>query len=361
MNKILYVGWVGYNNLGDELMFDLFKEQLSLLGKEYKIDYVNCEKRYLDNAFCSEYDLIVLGGGSILNGPKFTISPIIIDFLYQALMLDKKIMMWGTGIDWLAASTISALEKKQEITLAIPESLRMKIKTVFSESVWSGVRGPLTLEVFNRIGVSKHMKICGDSAFLLDSGPKSATVINQNQQTIGVNWGTSFDYVYGKNEQHVEDQLASALQELIRQGYKVYFYIVWKGDIDAVKRLYHKVNRNESTVLDTKLYDRHDLMDVMKQFAFTINFKLHANYLSLAAQVPFIALGYRFKIYDFVKSVDLEQQLVAMDGDQIYEEILNAQANIMADRDSILTTMEKYRTLYAKRLQEPFAANLYLE
>lgn len=357
---MLYVGWVGYNNLGDELMFDLFKKQMAFLGDEYQLDHVNCEKRFLNNVSCSEYDLIVLGGGSILNGPQVTISSLIIDFLYQALILDIKIMIWGTGIDWLVESTIPALENKQQIKLDIHENQRMKIKTIFTESVWSGVRGPLTLELFNQIGITDPVQICGDSAFLLDSGSKTAAMTNQGKKIIGVNWRTSFGYVYGQNEQHIEDQLANVLQELIRQGYKVHFYIVWEGDIEAVTGLYHKVNRDESIVLDTKLYDPYDLMELMKQFDFTINFKLHANYLSLAAQVPFIALGYRFKIYDFVKSINLKQQLVATDSDLIYDGILNAHANILSRRNEILTTLEKYKALYTQRLKEPFTANLFL-
>lgn len=356
MKKILYIGWIGYGNLGDELMFNLFKEQILLLGDEYKLDFVNCEKRYLDNISSNAYDLIVLGGGSILNSSHFTISPIIIDFLHDALLLNKKIMIWGTGLDWFSKPTIPILENKDKPSIYISNKLRMKTKTVFTSSEWTGVRGPLTLELFNQFGITENIQISGDPAFLLDYGQKVETRPNQDQKIIGVNWGTTFNYVYGENEQHVEEQLAKALHEFIQQGYKIYFYIVWKGDIEVTKRLYDRVNDKERVVLDTTLYDHKELINVMKDFYSTINFKLHANYLSLAAQVPFIALGYRFKIYDFVKSVDLDQQLVAMDSESIMDELLSAHANITSDREEIITTMEKHRKMYAEKLREPMGS-----
>ncbi|MEK4026742.1 polysaccharide pyruvyl transferase family protein [Sporosarcina sp. FSL W7-1283] len=356
MKKVLYIGWIGYENLGDELMYDLFKEHFAVLGEGYSLDFVNVEMRYLQNISPSDYDLLVLGGGSILNGPNATISPYVIDFLYNAVMLNKKVMMWGSGIDWLPKSSISLLENPQgHFPFNIPDLTREKFRTVFSQSIWAGVRGPLSKEVFDRIDPSNGIEISGDPAFLLNPEKKR----KPEQKIIGVNWGTSFNNVYGQDEEGVEDQLATALQSLIAQGYKVHLYIVWQKDLEASIRLYHKINDSDNVTMPT-LYDQNELMARMQDFQYTINFKLHANYLSLAAQVPFIALGYRFKIYDFIKSIDAESLLVDMDSTTIAEDLLQAHELIVSNKDILMTKIETQRNLYAKRLLEPFAAKLYL-
>ncbi|GKV67349.1 MULTISPECIES: polysaccharide pyruvyl transferase family protein [unclassified Sporosarcina] len=356
MKRVLYIGWIGFENLGDELMYDLFKEHFAVLGEGYSLDFVNVEMKYLKNVSPGDYDLFVLGGGSILNGPGVTISPYVIDFLYNAVMLNKKVMMWGTGIDWLPKSSISLLENPQErFPLNMSDLTLMKIRTVFSQSIWSGVRGPLTKKIFDQIDPSNQIEISGDSAFLLKLERKKIP----DRKVIGVNWGTSFNNVYGQNEESVEDQLALALQTLIAQGYKVHLFLVWQKDMEASVRLYHKINDSDHVTLPV-LYGQNELMERMQDFEYTINFKLHANYLSLAAQVPFIALGYRFKIYDFIKSIEADSLVVDMDSATIAEDLLQVHEQLLSNKDTFMSKIETKRNLYAQRLLEPFAAKLYL-
>jgi hypothetical protein len=92
MNSILYLGWLGYNNLGDELMREIFKELCGeYLGNKYKVTPSPPDIRLDD---IEEYDTIVLGGGSIL-------LPDYINWVHQAMEMDKKIVVWGSGYDWL--------------------------------------------------------------------------------------------------------------------------------------------------------------------------------------------------------------------------------------------------------------------
>lgn len=362
LKKVLYVGWIGYQNLGDELMFDLFKQQFLKLDGSYKLESANIEHQFLKNVSFKEYDLIVLGGGSILSREPYFVHPYTVDILHQALSLNKKIMIWGTGIDWVPKSYIQQLENHEEIPLVVSDDFKLKTREVFEESAWVGVRGPLTSKVLQNFGV-KNIQVSGDPGFLLTNRNLDGDQVppfHHHEKVIGVNWGTTYNFIYGQNEIEVENQLARALNQLIDQGYKVYLFIVWNADLEAAERLYSKLHNKQSAILDKTLYNQEELMNIIQHFAFTINFKLHANYLSLASHVPFIALGYRFKVFDFIKSVDLEDYIISTDQDDITEQILHLEPKIMKDQTAIISKMKMFQSLYSKRIRVPFENHLYL-
>ncbi|MFP3919023.1 polysaccharide pyruvyl transferase family protein [Lysinibacillus telephonicus] len=368
MKKVLYIGWIGYKNLGDELMADIFKQQFSILGESYKLDFVNIEHKYLKNVSPNQYDLIVLGGGSILSGNGNLIHPYIIEYLYNCLTINKKIMIWGSGIDWAPKDYIERLENNVEIPILISNNFSAKIKQVFMESVWSGVRGPLTLKVLEQYGVRKDAHISGDPGFLLkpqvisknEQINKLQSTLQHNEKIIGVNWGTSFNNIYGEDEITVEDQLAVSLNQFIENGYFIYLFSVWRQDFPSIERLYSKLDNKSQVILDRNLYNEYELMDILQNCTFTINFKLHANFISLAANVPFIAFGYRFKVFDFVKSINHEKYLVSTDEQNISEQISQLESDIINNRSTILSNLNVHQTNFRKKIIEPFNNGLYI-
>lgn len=360
MKKVLYIGWIGFKNLGDELMFDLFREHFETLGEKYQLESANIEDRYLRNVLIQDFDLIVLGGGSILSGSGYPIHPYIINYLYRCHLLNKKVMIWGSGIDWAPKSFITLLDENKEVPLSLTEDEKEKLNIVFRESVFSGVRGPLSEKLLKQAGVS-HCHVSGDPGFLLS--PKQLSLPKNNadkEKVIGVNWGTSFNNIYGQDEEKVEQDLAKALNEFIQQGYRIHLYSVWTSDFPAMKRLYSKLQSPEKVKLDLKMYSHDELMELMKEFTFTINFKLHPNYLSLAANTPFIALGYRFKVFDFARSIDFEEFLIPTDSQKIYEELLTLEQNVVQNSKQIKEKMSTYLQMYHEKIKEPFDHGLYI-
>src|SRR5674536_243097 len=102
MKKILYLGWLGFNNIGDELMWEIFRD----LCNEY-LDLAKYEiipsKSDVDLKNIAPYDCIILGGGSLL-------LPGYIDILHQCLKQGKQVMVWGSGYDWADKSFIKIIE-----------------------------------------------------------------------------------------------------------------------------------------------------------------------------------------------------------------------------------------------------------
>jgi polysaccharide pyruvyl transferase WcaK-like protein len=127
-----------------------------------------------------------------------------------------------------------------------------------------------------------------------------------------------------------------------------------------MKRLYSKLTDSTKVTLDETLYNHNQLWSLMQHFNFTINFKLHANYISLVANTPFIALGYRFKIFDFVKSAKLEDYIIATDEKAICERILTLEESIIYHYSSIKIKMKIMLTYYRGKIIKPFEKGLYL-
>lgn len=360
--KILYIGWIGQKNIGDELMWDLFKESFNETIEKGNWELHGTIRKPARDFDLDQFDLIVLGGGSIICGNNIPI-------LHEALRKGKKVMIWGSGIDLIQKNHIPLLEagKKINVHEYFTEDIQNKLVEVIEHAEFAGVRGPLTYELIKQMGANEEkLKMIGDPGLLLkekdkvDETAKHITHPFKGSKMIGVNWGTSFNHVYGGNEKNVEDQLTEALKNFINKGYQIYLYSVWDKDIPAMKRLYKKVNDQENVILDTTLYDVNLLIQLLSQFEFTINFKLHANLISLAANTPAIALAYRFKVYDFAQSVNLNKLVISTDSKHINNKLMDLETIINEERDTIISRVNHKKEEYINMINTPFKQNLYL-
>ncbi|WP_020616166.1 polysaccharide pyruvyl transferase family protein [Paenibacillus daejeonensis] len=363
MKKILYIGWGGHLNLGDEIMLDVFKQRLRSTGNDYQLETVNGELAFLLNANIKDYDTIVVGGGTMFNGLSDIMDVALLELLQDAVRMDKKFLVWGAGVDGLPRSFVSSLLKQESPPFPFPSSLLRNIREVFGASLWSGVRGPLSQAILRQLGVDE-VKMSGDPALLLSKAelqihPYSKEWSNvPKSKIIGVNWGTAHNRIYGTDEIRVENELAAALQDLMKQGYTVYLYTLWEQDQAAAQRLYSKINHNGNVFLNTKICSQDELLNMLDEFEFTINFKLHASCLSLCVGVPFIALGHRFKVFDFAHSVGMERYVLPTDEMDMEESILKMVASMEKTRPFVISQMTAARWRLIEVAEEPFQRRL---
>lgn len=87
MAKLLYLGEIGYRNAGDEVMWDIFKQEARRFISN-ELDVLEaCRQEY---AHISAYDIIVLGGGSLL-------APSYISLLSKAMELKSRSTFGAQG------------------------------------------------------------------------------------------------------------------------------------------------------------------------------------------------------------------------------------------------------------------------
>lgn len=355
MKKILYLGWLGFNNIGDELMWEIFNDLCTeyLDFSKYKIIP---SKSGVDIKDTDPYDCIILGGGSLL-------LPGYIKILHQAMKKGKQILIWGTGYDWADKSFIKVIEDATIPNYLFDFKTEDLLYDIVNNANYVGVRGPLTYALLKSANVNiNKVEISGDVGLLLKGKPipSFSPILQWNKidKIIAVNWGTSYNKIYGQNESILEDQLVSTCKTLIKQGYRIYMYVLWGQDKEPSKRLYNKINLPSSVILDTNVYVGGEIVSILKQCSLAINFKLHANILSTVAEIPFICFGYRFKCFDYMKSLDLNELIVATDSNTIEQNILEIMDYINSNPLMIQQKLTDYSNLYKKRLMTPFLNSL---
>ncbi len=307
------------------------------------------------------FDSVVLGGGSL-------IAPSYISFLYNAMMKNKPVSIWGSGLDKLAGRVgLTCLLRNKPIPASlISQDTKDKITAILNGAQFASVRGPLSHSFLCQLGADPvKLRIGGDPAFLLKPEDAADTfpgerILSRNQAYVGINWGTANNQIYGKNEAYVEDQLALAAKFLINKGYRILMIVVWPKDIPSTERLMDKINMpGKVHLIDS--FSPYEHLAAMKLCRFTINFKLHASIFSAVMRVPFIALGYRFKVFDFGASIASLPFVIPTDSPKILGDIVRLTGEIEKDRPSLIRSMDKELRRYDGRLTDKFFHSLNKE
>lgn len=354
MKKVLYIGWIGFNNLGDELLWHIFRETFTKYLDKDKITLIPSLPR-TDLKNLEEFDTVVLGGGSLL-------LPGYLQILQNAIHRGKSVLIWGSGLDWIEEPTLNLLLNNQLSSLE--QNFKQKdvevLEEVLEHALFVGVRGPLTkkaIEVMVGVEKSGKVKVIGDPALLLQN--TYLLEAQEKEKIIGINWGTTFNRLYGANENLVEEQLVETAKRLINKGYKILIYTVWTNDIPHCERLYNKINDPDNVILDKNLYTEQQLITLLSKCKATINFKLHANLLSLTANVPSIPLGYRFKVFDFAALLGLPDLVVSTSSKNLTADLLDRISMIEKNQ---VEPVQHYKTIqknYTSLLETPFTKHYF--
>lgn len=350
VRKILYVGWIGFNNLGDELMWKVF-EQLSHKHLDANQAQVIPSLPGVDLVDLSPYDTVVLGGGSLL-------VPGYANVAHRAVQQQKRLLVWGSGYDTQQPVQIDSAGRLLESRFGESDKMRQMLREIGRHATFFGVRGPLTYQYLQAAGVEGRLAVSGDPGMLLLPLLTDESPARNQEPVIGINWGTSYNRIYGKNEATVEDALATAARQLIEDGCKLYIYTMWGPDREANKRLCQKIGVPHKTTLDLDVHSHTELMRRLQKMDATINFKLHANVLSAACGVPFVCLGYRFKCFDFTHSLDVSELTVATDEQDLGTRLLNRVRYALEYREAIRHNMAIRQQQMIRCLEEPFLQGL---
>lgn len=348
----MYLGWVGFHNLGDEWMWQLFRSMAERHLDLRRVEVVPSLPG-VDIDDLDRYDTIVLGGGSLLI-PGYT------DRLAKALRMGKRVIIWGSGYDEMSRIGPGPADGRYTDPVREPDGYLETLREVISGAAFAGVRGPWTRAYLEaRQAAADRLLVSGDPAVMTpaDDSPADAGAA-EGGRWIGMNWGTSYGRIYGGREADVEDQLVLAARRLAGEGYKLYLYVMWGPDRGPAKRLYEKINLPEQVIFDPGVHDYPHYLRLMRKFEATINFKLHANVLSAVSGVPFVCLGYRFKSYDLMEGLGLGSRIVPTDEPQLGERAASLLAEAAADRTSFAALLGQHRVRSRALLEMPFREGL---
>ena len=342
IKNILYLGWLGKGNVGDDVLFELFKFMFYKYHPSKSNDIaVNIDAFPIVQNYkvdLSAYDLIVLGGGSLIHLPYW------LNICAEGMRSGIPVVSWGTGFD-------GAYKEKHYHSLKLTENHVDYFKSIYEKFDYLSVRGPFTTKMLTNLGVEKEIHEIGDPALVYVSEifDNHLEVVKEHKHIL-INWGTSHNNIFGRNELFIEEELVTVIRTLILQGYIISIYPIWTEDINAVKRLGQKVNDDRCNVQEV-VYEAKILQKVIQNSYLSINLKLHANILAAAAGRPFISLAYRGKCFDFSTTVDCLDYTIATDA-VTSDRILDLVQNIEHDYDDIVEKFNVAKAKYHPRLIE---------
>src|SRR5690606_33808817 len=250
--RILYVGWVGYGNLGDDLCRDLFIHHVreALGPRGIKAEIRTASHRGISKEALLEFHphLVVLGAGSLMT--LHYLQPII---LAQAHGIPT--ITWGTGFDKLSKQHLyELLMGARRLSFWQDQGLADTFRRAVDGCRWAGVRGPHTLRLLQAAGcASPTLHVSGDPGLCLeppstpeelppglsDSSEWAGALewLSAHDAVVGVNWGTANNHVFGGEELGVQRGLEAVMTRLLRRSYKILLFAVWGPDLSPLRRL----------------------------------------------------------------------------------------------------------------------------
>lgn len=233
IKNILYLGWLGIGNVGDDVLFELFKFMFyKYQSNRSKNTVINIDTLPMVQNYKVDlmtYDLIILGGGSLIHLPYW------LNICVKGMKNKVPIVSWGTGFDGM-------YKEIDYHSIKLTEQHTDYFRSIYEKVNYLSVRGPFTTKMLTNLGVKKQIHEIGDPALVYISELfEDHLVTNNEHKHILINWGTSYNNVFGGNELIVEQELITVIKTLISKGYVITIYPIWTEDIGAVKQLGKKL------------------------------------------------------------------------------------------------------------------------
>ena len=283
--NVAYVGWIGYGNLGDEVMYEQLKAgwpDFNIVHYEYLRREARLARFGLSGSAYFGYGF--LGGGTL-------ISPYNIEFVESLLDQGVTLSTLGTGVG------SSGYESPLEVELEAWKALLPRFDHL-------GLRGPRSVSRLEKLGI-RNACVIGD--FALSMARKKLTE-PANPRKFGLNITLPNDEVYGSGSYPVVTALEEVVRKLTGEGWEPVPIAMALKDIEPTQML---IDRVAAAPVPTRLVTTaEECFSLLEDCSFTIAIRLHAAILSVCVGVPPLMLGYRDKCLDFMESVDLSQWYV---------------------------------------------------
>lgn len=362
MINLLYLGFVGFENIGDQVCCDAFMQRIASYSDDFSVQVYDLIKKPRISDIHSRTPLsgVVIGGGSLLQGTAF-IKP-----ATEAAELGLPLFMYGTGIDYFDEAFVRRLMESGSKTPAPvmfdgKEYLENKLRLILNSCAFIGVRGPLTKRCLSRVADQNAIHIIGDPGLVYNPGHddtlcRTALRFADGRPLAAVNFGGSFGCIFGYDEQRTMFGLVDGIRHLIGRGYAAAVYPMWCNDESVCAKLCRAVGRADACLCLPYTHSADAVCTLLKSAALSIGFKLHSSVLSACMGTPLISLAYRSKCYDFALSVGLHAQYVSTSSFSIGSFIAQREADIAAHPDAQKQALGPLREAYATQHDNFFSA-----
>lgn len=339
-NESIYIGFVGYGNLGDELLYSSIQ---TLFSETTKL-YIPPQSEPLDILISeNHFNSIMLGGGTLIKAPSMHLARL------ETLLKQKPnipLIIFGTGVGDSEMWEIFGFETNKQGWCNIIE-----------QSDFIGVRGPLSKQFLEEWGVKKDIKVVGDPALLF---AQDSIVSKQKSKKIGINLGLSLwkeELIKGQNPQKVMDFGIKLLQYLHQENWEMNFFPMCVEDRDFMIEIIKQTDIREPKIHSFNAVPD-SLFPALEEQDVFIGLKLHSVVLASCVYTPAIMLEYRTKCRDFMCSINREDWTFSTDNlalDTIIPSLLTLYDNIDEQQKMIFNAVQEKKNLleiYAKEVKK---------
>jgi len=289
--KCLYVGHIGYKNLGDEILRD------AIINIFYSYLLIVPQKGLLVRIFeklgLIKFDVLLLGGGTLLLRSEGVLKRI------SAQGYNKK-LVFGTGV------------ANQIFWKDIPDNYGDFSQWIecLNKMDYVSVRGPMSRNILEKLGLKNKVEVIGDPAlyFLREINLNK----KQRNKRLGINVGTSkfgnkSDMLWGRNEEAFLRNFSTFLKMMVQDGWSIEILPVCKEDLEAIKKVIFLSGFKDSITIFKNFFSVRDAIKRLESYDVFVGQKLHAVVLSYCANTPAIMIEYRPKCRDFMESIKMER------------------------------------------------------
>lgn len=280
--ELVYLGWTGFSNFGDELLYETWRAALAVepiaqapLGRAYlrRVPHVVAARL----RGIGRERLLLLGGGTTVG------------FGNWARHVERARLAFGTRGTIIAGAGIADAGDAHALSTQSQDWTPWRR---MSDVVLFGLRGPISSE--NAAGAWRETTITGDPALLY---PEVVPVTPSRLDvgiavSVGASGTSRFDL----------PTLAAAVDELaVERGVQVTVVQLADEDADVCARL--RALLEVPTSIHRFAGDVHETMEVLAAAELVVSERLHGAVAGFALRRPTVSLSYGSKCEDFWQSV----------------------------------------------------------
>lgn len=294
MRRGLYQGWVGWRNLGDEVLFEACRRCLPrirwtavpfgdippprALAVRMRGGWARAVARVGGGS------VAMLGGGTIVNRLPAWLE----QYRQLGRLVGRPVPVFAPGVaDPAFWSGIAGWR-----------DTRADWRSALAPLPWVGVRGPISKRLLDEVGCG-NVVVAGDPGLAFHRGATAKP--RAPRRRVALNAGRAKGEVWG-SEDRMLAALADAARRLAAAGYEVRVFPVWDRDAPVCRALARAAGLPDDAV-DPLVLEADAALRYLDGADVVVAVKLHAAVLAAAAGVPFVAVEYQPKVRDFTESI----------------------------------------------------------
>ncbi|MFC1462249.1 polysaccharide pyruvyl transferase family protein [Verrucomicrobiota bacterium] len=319
---VLYIGWLGHGNAGDELLLEAHRK----LFPQF-VFFHGWRDLCLAKGFLAlrRPAAVFLGGGTLISQPVYSGNLRWCRRKVQGI----PIFVFGTGV----------------ADADLWGSFGWPIDTgdwcdILEDVQYLGVRGPLSAGRLREWGFRGDIEVIGDPVlWFARAHPEKKPGLKR----VGLNLGPSRGHVHGRDEGRVLAFGAELIEKLARDGWSVTLFPMVEEDLKFMEEAVALSGR-EVSATNLEFLDRDRTLDAMESQDVFVGEKLHSVVMASCVYTPSIMLEYRPKCRDFMQSIGREEwtyRTDELDVDLIWRRLGELYENVDAEQQNLFSAVQK--------------------